>query len=167
MIRKAIPADIPLLAEIYEDAKIFMHENGNPTQWAGGYPNRESLTGDLEKGLLYTVESDTEPGRIAGAFSMLTTPDPTYAVIYDGSWLSDTPYAAIHAVVSDRKEKGMVKKIMAFVRESHDHIRVDTHKDNLPMQGALIRDGFTLQGTIICHDGTPRVAFEWVKQTIS
>ncbi|MBQ6602021.1 MAG: GNAT family N-acetyltransferase [Eubacterium sp.] len=163
MIRPAQITDLPRLAEIYEDAKVFMHENGNPTQWAGGYPNLESLTSDLEKGLLYTVESDEDPGRIAGAFSMLTEPDPTYAVIYDGAWLSDTPYAAIHAVVSDRKEKGMVQKIMAFVRESHDHIRVDTHKDNLPMQGALKRDGFTYQGVIICHDGTPRVAYEWMK----
>ena len=162
MIRKAKEEDLPILAEIYEDAKVFMHENGNPTQWAGGYPNLYTLTMDLKKDVLYTVESDTQPGRISGAFSLLPSPDPTYAVIEDGSWLSDTPYAAVHAVVSDRKEKGMVKIIMAFVRERYDHIRVDTHENNIPMQKALLKDGFSKRGIIYTHDGTPRWVYEWI-----
>ena len=40
-IIKANETHIPEILEIYEKARKFMKENGNPTQWEEGYPSRE------------------------------------------------------------------------------------------------------------------------------
>lgn len=163
MIRHAKREDLECLLPIYENAKKFMHENGNPTQWAGAYPAREDLESDIERNILYVVESDAVPGKIIGATAITETPDPTYAIIKDGAWLSDTPYATVHRTASAFSENGIIKKIMDFVKEKHDHIRIDTHRDNIPMQKAVLAEGFTKQGTIFTHDGSPRWVYEWVK----
>lgn len=42
--------------------------------------------------------------------------------------------------------------------------RSDTHKDNLPMQNVILGGGFTYQGIIYIEDGTPRLAYEWLKE---
>ena len=40
-IRKAKLADLPRMMEIYAEARAYMRRNGNPTQWANGYPSEE------------------------------------------------------------------------------------------------------------------------------
>ena len=48
--------------------------------------------------------------------------------------------------------------------ERADHLRIDTHQDNLPMQGASIKAGFERAGVVYVSDGTPRVAFDWLRE---
>lgn len=51
-IRKAQPADLDRIMEIYRAAKLFMDRTGNPTQWVDGYPRRGvGGTGDTARGL--------------------------------------------------------------------------------------------------------------------
>ena len=45
-----------------------------------------------------------------------------------------------------------------------DHLRIDTHRDNLPMQGASIKAGFERAGVVYVSDGTARVAFDWLRE---
>ena len=42
-VREATIKDIDVLMEIYETARRFMIENGNPTQWPQGYPSKKIL----------------------------------------------------------------------------------------------------------------------------
>ena len=42
-IRHTKPEDIPAVLALYEDARRFMAQNGNPNQWTGGYPGRDQL----------------------------------------------------------------------------------------------------------------------------
>ena len=54
--------------------------------------------------------------------------------------------------------------MFAFAKERIDHLRIDTHQDNLPMQGAVAKAGFKRAGIVYVSDGTPRVAFDWLRE---
>ena len=42
-------------------------------------------------------------------------------------------------------------------------MRIDTHEDNKIMQHLIEKNGFSKRGIIFKDDGSPRVAFEYVK----
>lgn len=157
MIQKATAADLPQILKIYENARAFMAQNGNPNQWGTFYPPAEITAEDVEKEILFVLRDDEE---IYGVFAFILGDDPTYGVIYDGSWASDTPYGAIHRVASAGKKGGVVKEIVDFCAEITTHLRIDTHEDNKPMQRAVAACGFTYRGIIHTHNGTPRLAYE-------
>ena len=159
-IRKTTAADIDRVMEIYDIAREFMAANGNPTQWGDGYPVRELIEEDVRRGESYVV---TDGGKIHGVFMFMQRVEPTYAKI-DGAWLSDEPYGTIHRVASDGSVKRMFDACVAFCEKITSNLRVDTHNDNIPMQKAIERNGFTKCGTIyMLHDGTPRIAYQRIK----
>ena len=158
MIRLAKKEDIPHLLEIYAAARAFMRQNGNPTQWSSTYPSREDLAADIDAQQLYAVENPE--GRIWACFVMADGPDATYDVIYDGAWTKDAPYGVLHRVAGDGTEKGLVKRCVSYAAGQYAYLRIDTHENNLPMQRALSKEGFTCRGTIITIDGTKRLAYD-------
>ncbi len=162
MIRLAKKEEIERIMEIYDAARAFMRAHGNMNQWINGYPSAEELLGDIARGNLYAFE-DCD-GTIYACFALIAGIDPTYGVIDGGSWKSDTPYAAIHKVASDGTHKGVFAECVAFARERHTHLRIDTHHDNLPMQNAVTKEGFEYRGVIYLANGDPRKAYEWIKE---
>ena len=160
-IRKIDPKDIEAVLKIYEHAKEFMHTHGNPAQWADGYPNRKSLEADYENGVSY-VCLDGE--NICGTFALLLTEEPTYRSITGGSWRKDASYGTIHRIASDGKTRGVSKAVFDFCSRICPYLRADTHENNLPMQRALVRYGFKSCGTIYVSDGTPRIAFDYIRE---
>lgn len=158
-IRKACVEDITEIVAIYEAAKSFMHSSGNMTQWVNGYPGIKEIKRDIEDSCLY-VGVDNE-GDIMCVFAFIVGDDPTYAEI-DGAWLNDEPYGTIHRIASSGKRSGMVAKCVEFCLRAVDNVRIDTHRDNAPMLKALKHIGFKRCGVIICADGTPREAFQFL-----
>ena len=163
MIRNAQIKDLPEILRIYETAREFMRNHNNPTQWAGKYPDYETLVDDIEKQQLYVIESG-DGGKICGCFALIGGIDETYIKIYEGEWKNDSPYGAVHRVASDGTEKGILSKCVEFARKYYSHLRVDTHKDNIPMQGAIISCGFEYCGIIYLQNGDPRLAYEWYEK---
>lgn len=161
MIRNAKKEDINEILKIYDTARAFMRAHGNLNQWKGDYPGTSDLLSDIEYGNLYVLEN--ENGILCACFALIAGNDPTYNVIDGGSWKSDTPYAAIHKVASDGTRKGVFAECVAFARERHTHLRIDTHHDNYPMQNAITKEGFEYCGIIYLTDGDPRKAYEWIK----
>ena len=161
MIRPATASDLPRLQQIYAAARQYMRRSGNPTQWSGGYPADEVLLQDIREGRLYVMEQD---GTSYACFMLCDGPDPTYAKIYDGAWASDTSYGVIHRVASDGSVSGVLGRCVAYARQQYGHLRIDTHRDNLPMQRALRAAGFVHRGTIFLANGDPRLAYDWVGQ---
>ena len=45
----ACGSDLDRILEIYQIAKEYMRKNGNPNQWNGSYPDRETLQVDIER----------------------------------------------------------------------------------------------------------------------
>ena len=162
IIRKTTANDVPAAEKIYNDARRFMRENRNPTQWWDSYPNRETVTKDIEDGVGYVCEED---GEVLAVFMFAEGPDPTYDVIYDGAWLNDEPYAVIHriAVADSAHGRGVAGFCFAECFKRFPNLKIDTHEDNVPMQRALLRAGFEKCGIIHIMTGDERVAFQKCK----
>jgi len=158
-VRHAVTTDMPRIEEIYADARRFMAEHGNPSQWGTTYPLREWLEIDIQENALYVI---TDSKGIHGVFFFEIGDDPTYAEIYDGAWMDNSPYGTIHRIAGDGSG-GTLAAAVAFCRQCISHLRIDTHADNYVMQKAIVKQGFQKCGTIYVEDGTPRIAYEWVK----
>ena len=156
-IRPAASGDLPEILAIYQSARAFMRETGNPDQWAGGYPPAALVEMDIRNGNCFVC---TESEQLLGVFSYFTEPDPTYARIYEGAWLTEAPYGTIHRVAVKAHGRGVAGFCFRWCFAKCHHLRIDTHRDNLPMQKALGKNGFQKCGIIYLADGQPRIAFE-------
>lgn len=154
-VRKATMNDLERAEAIYQRAREYMRETGNPNQWKNYHPDKETVTEDIELQQLYLL---CEGDIIHGVFAFIPGVDPTYNEI-DGAWLNDEPYAAVHRVASAGLMKGVLSHIMAYCAERCDNIRIDTHLDNKIMQHQLTKLGFIHCGTIILDIGEPREAY--------
>jgi len=156
-IRKTEIKDLDNVMMIYEDARSFMKENGNPNQWGDSYPERELIKRDISEGKSYVcMDGDV----IAGVFYFGIGPDPTYLKIYDGNWLNDEPYGVIHRIASLSRKKGVASFCLNWCFKQCPNIRIDTHRDNLIMQNFLKKHGFIRCGIIYLEDGSERLAYQ-------
>lgn len=159
IIRKTKIADLVDCDSIYAAAREYMKQAGNPDQWNGGYPGVVEILSDIAAGCGYVVEDE---GEVVAVFYYAPGPDPTYAKIYDGAWKSEEPYAVIHRVAVKHHGKGIIDFIFKECFEAAGHLRIDTHRDNIPMQNVLKRGGFEYCGIIHLESGAERLAFEKV-----
>ncbi len=158
MIQKADISQLPRILEIYEKARAFMAESGNPDQWGTGYPPEEMIRQDIRDGKSYV---NLEGDHIRAVFYFAVEADPTYGYI-EGSWLNDAPYGVIHRIAVDDSGRGVAAECFAFAAQHCENIRIDTHEKNIPMQRCLTKNGFTRCGTIYLEDGDPRIAYQKV-----
>lgn len=159
IIRSSVLSDIPQMQEIFAAARRFMVATGNPNQWKEGYPSEDLLRSDIASGDSYVCE---ENGEIVGTFLLRGGDDPTYAQIKGGAWLNNQPYATIHRIAGNGKIKGLLHTATAFALRHYSNIRIDTHRDNLVMQRAILKEGFCYCGIIRCWSGDERLAYQLV-----
>ena len=156
-VRKTNPADLERVGEIYENAKRFMREAGNPNQWNDGKPNIDTAREDMEKGVGYVVE---DCGEILAVFMFSVGDDPTYTKIYDGDWISREPYAVIHRIAVAKQGCGIIDFCINECFKICPNLKIDTHRDNIPMQKALLKRGFQYCGIIYLENGDERLAYQ-------
>ena len=159
MIRQATATDFNALWAVYLEARAFMKETGNPNQWGDFNPTKEMLEKDIDNKQLYVVERDD---GICGVFFFDFGPDPWYAVIENGAWISDTPYGVIHRIAAKTTSRGIFKECLDFVLKKTPHVRIDTHEDNKVMQYVLDKNGFKRCGIVYMDNGEPRIAYELI-----
>lgn len=155
-IRKALPDDINIIMQIYENAKKFMRLSGNLNQWNNGYPSVDVISEDISQGNLYIAE---ENDKICAVFAFIEGPDETYRIIYDGSWPNNENYHVIHRIAVSEQGKGISSLIFNECLKKCNVLRIDTHKDNIPMQKALLKNGFSYCGIIHLLNGDERLAY--------
>ena len=159
-IRKTTLADFPTVMGIYAHARNFMAKTGNATQWGNVWPPEELIKKDIARGKSYVcVEDDL----ILAVFFYDHGKDiePTYAVIHDGSWLSDAPYGVVHRIAVSTNGKGIGRFCIQWAFDQSGHLRIDTHENNRVMRHLLESLGFSYRGIIdIVEDYDPRMAFE-------
>ena len=158
MIEKAMLSQLPQILAIYERARTFMAQTGNPDQWGTNYPTEEMIRRDISNGKCYV---NLEDDKILAVFYFAVESDPTYAYI-DGKWLNGAPYGVIHRIAVGESGKGAAAACFRFAENLCDNIRIDTHENNLPMQRCLAKQGFIRCGTIYLEDGDPRIAYQKV-----
>ena len=158
-IRKTEINDIDRVIEIYEDGRQYMRANGNLEQWNNNYLSREVVAEDISNGCSYVVIDDTT-NEIIAVFAFLPGPDVTYNKIYNGSWPNNKDYCVIHRIAVSVHRKGVASFVYSYCLDKCDVIRIDTHKDNIPMQNSLKKNGFNYCGIIHLLSGDERLAFQ-------
>ena len=160
-LRTATEADIPAIMKILEAGRGIMLASGNLLQWPQGYPTEEMVRRDIGPGYGKVME---EEGRQVAYFACIPSPDPTYAVIYDGAWEDDEkPYYVVHRIASFPQVHGVFKTMMEYLDALTDNIRIDTHKDNKIMQHNLAKYGFKYCGIIHIASGAERLAYQRIR----
>ena len=154
--RRAVPADLPQILPIYENARAFMRRSGNPNQWRSHHPAVEILQEDIQKEQLYLCLVDE---HIAAVFCYFRDIDPTYVQIFGGEWLNSNPYGVIHRIAVARQGQGIAQHCFRWALEQCPDLRIDTHRDNAPMQRSLEKFGFTRCGIIYLANGEDRIAY--------
>lgn len=161
-IRKSTENDLNQIMDIYSFARDFMAKNGNPKQWGEkNWPPIDLIREDIKCEKSYVCINDNE--EIIGTFYFDYGKDiePTYNIITEGKWISDTPYGVVHRIAGNGSEKGIGSFCINYAFDKCKHLRIDTHEDNVVMQNLLKKLGFTYCGIIyIKEDNYPRFAYE-------
>ena len=157
MIRKATYDDVPVLMDVFRKARGIMRSSGNMNQWNDGYPSEEVVRKDIDNGHCVVL---CEDGKVVATMAFIPGPDPTYAEIYDGGWLSDAPYHVIHRIAVAEPGHNAARALLDWGFGQAGSIRIDTHKDNVIMHHVLSKYGFTHCGLILLANGDPREAYQ-------
>jgi len=158
IIREAKLTDMAEIMNVMAAAKIIMRHSGNMSQWGEGYPSETVIIADMERNGGFVIEDDS---NVVGYFAFLSSPEPTYARIYEGAWLDDAqPYHVVHRIASYPEVHGIFSSIMSFCFSHDVNIRIDTHKDNHIMQHNIMKHGFTYCGIIYLANGDERLAYQ-------
>ena len=164
LIRPATVSDIPAMMQLFENARKFMYQSGNLTQWKSDYPSTSIIEDDIKNGTSYVC---VENGVVEGTFMLMTTEEPTYAEI-QGAWMNERQYGTIHRIASSGNIKRLTDAMINYCLTVIPELRGDTHADNVAMQNAFERNGFRYCGIVTVRDGTLRRAYQRVaKEDIS
>ncbi|HAT4071606.1 GNAT family N-acetyltransferase [Clostridium perfringens] len=163
--RQANISDLDKIVEIIELSKKYLKET-KVDQWQDGYPAKEDLRRDIESGNSYVL---TNKDEIVATTVISLDGESTYNSIFNGEWITNEEYIVMHRVaVHDRyKGKGIFKEL---IKEAENlalnkgifSIKIDTHRDNISMQKAVLKNDFKKCGIIYLEDGSERIAFEKV-----
>lgn len=160
-IRKTQPGDLDAVMALYEAARTFMHRNGNPNQWINGYPQRDLIAREMAEGHSHVC---LDGDKIVAVFSLILGEDPTYRIIREGAWLDDWPYGVVHRICTGNQGAGVGAYCLDWCLAQCGNLRIDTHRDNRPMQALLKKCGFTYCGLINLADGSERLAYQKILQ---
>ena len=156
-IRTATKKDLDTILSIYAHARKYMRENGNPTQWGNGYPEEEILCEDIELNRLFVCTDEEE---ILGVFCYFFGDDPTYERIYDGSWKNDLPYGVLHRIAVVSHRAGVASFCYDYCFSQCKNLKIDTHRNNIPMQKSLAKNGFSYCVIIYLESGDERLDYQ-------
>lgn len=158
-IRKATPADLSRMMELFEEGKGIMRRSGNLKQWTGGYPPEAQIRREIAEGKSFVCMDDE--GSVVGTFAFIVGKDPTYTHIYEGAWTDDTrTYGTIHRLASTPDSHGVAAACFDWCYRQVPNLRADTHRDNRILQHLLAKHGFHYCGIIYLLNGDERLAYQ-------
>ena len=167
-IRRTKPEELEKVMELYASARDFMRRQGNPSQWGSTEPKKERVALDIAEGHSFVC---CEGEALLGVFSFESdADDPTYHEIREGEWPETDSYGVLHRIAVGTPGRGVAGFCLDWCWARCRQLRADTHADNLPMQRAMIKNGFERCGIIKTYDGTDRIAFArpaslWIAQS--
>lgn len=156
-IRKAKTCDVKTVLRLIDCGRNTMIASGNTHQWDANHPSRKQIEEDIANSDSYLLFENDKP---IATWSFINGPEPTYAVIYEGSWLNMGPYHVIHRVASLPQYHSVMKDLLDWCFLKVHNIRIDTHRDNTIMQHCLTKYGFTYCGIIHLQNGDKRLAYQ-------
>jgi GNAT superfamily N-acetyltransferase len=142
-VRSATLADVPVVAEMLDEATAFVRTKGRD-QWAVPYPE-DKLRAAVEDGTLYVVDVDGEP---AATFTLLLD-DPKFW----GERLPDAVYLHKLAVRRAFAGRGLGVQVVDWVVEEakrlgRGFVRLDCQRDLPGIRDYYERLGFELRSEL-------------------
>lgn len=172
MIRKAVEADIPTVAEIYEKLHSAEEAGEVTIGWIRGvYPTEDTARQALSRDDLFVME---EGGAVVGAAILNQKQVDDY---YGAQWLypaEDSQVMVLHTLVIDPEEsgKGYGKAFVAFYEDyARAHgchvLRMDTNSRNARARAMYRKLGFREAGIVPCtFNGIPGVGLVLLEKTL-
>lgn len=161
--RKAVPEEIPVIWEILQQA-IRRRKSDGSNQWQDGYPNRDVVQGDIDRGVGFVL---TTNDAIIGYSAVIINDEPEYARIR-GRWNTNGDFVVIHRIaISDGYlGQGLAGEILNFAADFARSkgiysLRADTNYDNPAMLRTFLKLGFVYCGEVYFR-GSARLAYEKV-----
>lgn len=160
IFRHATTADIDRVEEIMMNASKRLGIAGID-QWQRGYPNRQSIEQDVERGVGMILCLGAE---ILAYGAVIFTGEKAYDDLTGGEWLTNGEYAVVHRLCVSEIFVGMgfAKQFMraaeTMAAERVGAMRIDTHPDNKIMQGMIDSLGYTYCGDVVIE--SRRLAYE-------
>lgn len=162
-LRKACKSEIDEIMNIIKVAQNHFKDNGID-QWQNNYPNHQVIEKDIENNSSYVL---IENNKVLGTAMVSFDGEENYNKIYEGDWLSHEKYAVIHRIALDFNSRGtglaslFMTEIEKLCKEKGiSSIKVDTHRENIPMQKLLLKNGYKKCGIIYLADKNERIGFE-------
>lgn len=163
MIRRAIIHDVDRVLSIVRDAQLSLRDLGID-QWQDGYPSREVIEGDIERGIGYVLCNDNNEAVSYAA--IVLSGEEAYLQIDDSQWHTPSEYVVVHrlCVANNIRRRGAAASLMqhaaTIARSNNIHaFRIDTHRGNVRMLAMLEKLGFAYVG-IIYYTSGERLAFD-------
>lgn len=152
MTRPATAADLPAIAQIYEE--ILDEEDRRPvsfTNWQRGkYPTEDTARSALEAGTLWVAEED---GTLYAAFILNGEQLPEYDSIPWQFQAGRDQVSVIHTLVirPSWSGRGKARELVAFCEEESRRqgktvMRLDTYEGNVPANAMYPKLGYRLAG---------------------
>lgn len=156
MIRKAVCADIPYVAEIYTDILNIEAAGKGHTGWVKGiYPSEKTALASFENGDLYVME---EEGKIVASAKINKEQVPAYASAKWEHEASGEEVLVLHTLVVSPKEsgKGYASAFVAFYEEMAREmacpvLRMDTNAKNTPARSLYRKLNYREAGIVPCN----------------
>jgi GNAT superfamily N-acetyltransferase len=156
---------IPQVLALYQSASLFLYNQGID-QWQNQYPNETSLNEDMRKHGSYVLIDDHDV--VLGTMACLFEDDPYYEVIEEGQWSFTSPYGVVHrlCVHPEFPHHGLASKLLSYaLKLCQEHqmngCRIDTHPQNILMQGLITKHGFILCGKVYVANHALRLGYDW------
>ena len=159
-VRRLRKDDMAAVMDIYGSSGRFMAENGNAGQWGDNYPDNGLVESYIEKDGYVVTQKD----EIIGVF-IFSDNDESYNSIV-GEWLDNEPYGVIHMLATGGTRRGAGQFILDWCLDKTGNIRIDTHKDNIPMRNLLEKNGYKYCGTVTLGSRGERMAFQKNRKTV-
>ena len=161
--RKATAVDVDAVWDVVAEA-IVKRRNDGSDQWQDGYPNREVIVEDVEKG--YGFVAERIGGRIVAYIAVIGAVEPAYEAL-TVKWLTERPYTVIHRLAVSQSDviKGLGTWMMQeaekiSLSKERLSIKVDTNFDNVGMLRVFDKLGYVYCGEVYFRGGAQRQAFE-------
>ena len=161
--RKAELSEITPIWEILQQAILRRKKDGSK-QWQDGYPNKDVVQKDIEKGEGFVLVKEQ---RIIGYSAVLVNDEPAYEKI-EGNWLTNDDFVVVHRVAISEKYLGkgygkmILKRIEDFaVSKNVYSIKADTNFDNIAMMKIFESSGYIYCGEVYFRESS-RKAYEKV-----
>jgi GNAT superfamily N-acetyltransferase len=150
-VRAAKMEDLDEIEAIVNEVVKEMNAVGN-YQWDEVYPLRENFKTDIDNGELWVACENNGTGKVLGMSALTEEQSIEYK---ECGWDISIPAIVMHrtAVSTAAQRRGVAQMFFAKQdeisrRRGYNLCRVDTNRDNLPMQASIKKAGYEYSGDV-------------------